>query len=140
MKHAAKALIRDSQGKILVLQRSETHPHLAHDIDLPGGEIEDGELVEGGLTREVAEETGLTLQFTPEDRRHAWQSLFGAEHSLYEVLAPVDVQIVISWEHEAYVWMTEEELVAHEAVDAFMHRAQEWLSTQVDLQNSQTVV
>ena len=89
---------------------------------------------------ESAEETGLTLQFTPEDRRHAWQSLFGAEHSLYEVLAPVDVQIVISWEHEAYVWMTEEELVAHEAVDAFMHRAQEWLSIQVDLQNSQTVV
>ena len=89
---------------------------------------------------ESAEETGLTLQFTPEDRRHAWQSLFGAEHSLYEVVAPVDAQIVISWEHEAYVWMTEEELVAHEAVDAFMHRAQEWLSTQVDLQNSQTVV
>jgi 8-oxo-dGTP pyrophosphatase MutT (NUDIX family) len=138
MKHAAKALIRDSQGKILVLQRSETHPHLAHDIDLPGGEIEDGELVEIGLAREVAEETGLSLLFTPEDRKHAWQSLFGAEYSLYEVSTSTDNQIVISWEHESYMWMTEEELVAHEAIDAFMHRAQEWLSAQEGLRKGQT--
>ncbi len=131
MKHAAKALIRDGQGNILVLYRSETHPYLAHDIDLPGGEIEHEEAVEVGLTREIIEETGLSLQFTPEDRKHAWQSLFGAEHTLYEVVAPADAQVEISWEHESYAWMSEEELIAHTAIDEFIHRAQEWLSARL---------
>ena len=128
MKHAAKALIRDDQGRILVLYRSETHPYLAHDIDLPGGEIEVGEVVEAGLSREIHEETGLHVNIASNDRRHAWKSLFGAEHALYEVVIPSGVMIEISWEHESYTWMSDDEFVAHEAIDEFMHRAQAWLS------------
>ena len=85
MKQAAKALIRNDQGKILVLYRSETHPHLAHDIDLPGGEIELDETTEIGLEREIIEETGLTISLLPNQQTHSWQSFFGATHMLYEV-------------------------------------------------------
>ena len=76
MKQAAKALIRDGQGNILVLYRSETHPYLAHDIDLPGGEIESDETPEIGLEREIMEETGIAITLASEDKVHSWRSFF----------------------------------------------------------------
>lgn len=130
MKHAAKALVRDEQGRILVLYRSETHPHLAHDIDLPGGEIEHGELAEVGLSREIIEETGLNIVATSEDLVHSWRSVFGSTHMLYEVALSDNSPVQISWEHESYTWMSTEEFTNHAAVDEFMHRVQEWLGLQ----------
>jgi 8-oxo-dGTP pyrophosphatase MutT (NUDIX family) len=36
----AKALLVDTNGKILLLRRSGTHPHFAYHLDFPGGEVE----------------------------------------------------------------------------------------------------
>ncbi len=130
MKHAAKALIRDDQGKILVLYRSETHPHLAHDIDLPGGEIEVDETPEIGLKREIMEETDLDITPTTEEMVSSWRSFFGAMHILYEVEAPADASVKISWEHEAYVWMSEADFINATVEDEFMHKVQDWLGQQ----------
>lgn len=127
MKHAAKALIRDGQGRILVLYRSETHPRLAHDIDLPGGEIERDESPESGLAREIIEETGLVVRLTSDDLIHSWRSFFGATHMLYEVSVSTEVAVQISWEHESFVWMSEDEFVNAPAIDEFMHKVQEKL-------------
>ena len=127
MKHAAKALIRDDQGRILVLIRSETHPYLAHDIDLPGGEIEPGEEMHAGLEREIIEETGLKIGVSEEDEVHSWKSFFGATHSLYETFMPLSQVVEISWEHESYSWMNEEDLLLSEAKDEFMKSVQDWL-------------
>ncbi len=127
MKQAAKALIRNDQGKILVLYRSETHPHLAHDIDLPGGEIELDEITEIGLEREIIEETGLTISLLPDQQTHSWQSFFGATHMLYEVTFSGETKVEISWEHESYDWISEDDFIAHAAIDEFMHKVQEWL-------------
>ena len=127
MKHAAKALIRDDQGKILVLYRSETHPHLAHDIDLPGGEIEVNETPEIGLKREIMEETDLDITPTTEEMVSSWRSFFDATHMLYEIEVPANASIKISWEHESYVWMSEEDLLNATVDDEFMHKVQDWL-------------
>lgn len=127
MKCAAKALIRDYQGKILVLYRSETHPYLAHDIDLPGGEIDDDETVEEGLEREIFEETGLRVRIRPTDKTHDWQAMFGQAQMLYETRTAGQERVDISWEHESYVWMSEQEFIEQTAIDEFMHEVQEWL-------------
>lgn len=127
MKHAAKALIRDGQGKILVLYRSETHPHLAHDIDLPGGEIEIDETLEIGLMREIEEETGLTMTVTQANSVCSWQSELGQEQCLYEVIRSEREEVTISWEHEAHDWVSPEEMVNYPAIDGFMHHVQAWL-------------
>lgn len=128
MQHSAKALIRNEEGKILVLYRSATHPHLAHDIDLPGGEIESGERIVDGLMREIIEETGITVRLTDDNAIHSWRSTFFQEiHVLYEVRITGGV-VRISWEHKSYGWMTDEEFITVEAQDEFMHKVQEWLA------------
>lgn len=132
MKDAVKALIRDDQGRILVLFRSETHPHLAHDIDLPGGEIDENESVEATLMRETQEEIGLSVIINSRQQIHSWIEFWGTQQYLYDVKAgPVD-NIKLSWEHESYSWMTEEEFVNYPAKDEFMHKAQAWLRDGID--------
>lgn len=126
MKQAAKALIRDESGNILVLYRSQTHPHLAHDVDLPGGEIEHGESVEAGLMREIFEETGLDIHLEAHHQQHSWRSAWGQRQFLYEVSC-VSPEVRISWEHSSYDWLAPEELVSHSAIDLFMHEVQAWL-------------
>ena len=127
MKSAAKVLIRDDQGRILVLYRSQTHPQLANDIDLPGGEIELDESIENGLVREVVEETGLEVRINSNDLTHSWRSLFGEQQILYETQISTEEEVVISWEHDAYEWVSDEEFIAFGAQDEFMHKVQDWL-------------
>ena len=128
MKRAAKALIRDGEGKILVLYRSETHPYLAHDIDLPGGEIEHLERLERGLSRELVEETGLALAFKRRHRIHVWRpAKVARRYHLYELSLDTEQPVSISWEHESYRWISDQEFIEHPAIDGFMHTVQEWL-------------
>lgn len=56
---ATVALIRNSKGEILV-ERRKNEPAKGT-LDLPGGFADIGETAEEGVTREVMEETGLTV-------------------------------------------------------------------------------
>lgn len=127
MRQAAKALIRDDQGRILVLYRSETHPCLAFDVDLPGGIIDTDELIEEGLAREIYEETGLELAVGDDHLRHSWQTDCGDHHFLYEVEGSSVENVAISWEHHDHAWLSADELIEHRAIDGFMHQVQAWL-------------
>jgi ADP-ribose pyrophosphatase YjhB (NUDIX family) len=53
------ALIRDSAGRLLLIQRG--HDPGAGLWSLPGGRIEPGETDQQAVVREIAEETGLTV-------------------------------------------------------------------------------
>jgi 8-oxo-dGTP diphosphatase len=107
----AKALIFDARGNALILRRSGTHPHYAHEADLPGGIIERGETYEQGLVREILEEAGLSV--APD------QLLYATEHSgfgrstkrLYTVILDDQPEVTISWEHEEYEWVAPSQLV-----------------------------
>lgn len=127
---AAKALIRDDQGNILVLYRSETHPTLAHDIDLPGGIIEEGEVTEKGLSREIWEETGLEIQLVESHQQHSWQVHDGGSWQLLYEVEHDGSDVAISWEHKGYDWLSPDEFVEYDAIDYFMHQAQAWLRQQ----------
>ena len=112
------------------LQYYKTHPHLAHDIDLPGGEIDDDMSLEETLQREIIEETGLTVTANSDQLIHSWVEFWGTRQYLYDLEANSADKVVISWEHKSYSWMTIEEFVSYPAKDEFMHRAQEWLRAQ----------
>lgn len=112
MSNSAKAILFDKNGRILVLWRSSTHPRYAHHLDFPGGLIDEGELPEDAVSREIFEETGLDVP-APDLKlvkiRHphtgSTQRFFVANLNLS---AP---EIVISWEHESYKWLSLEEFM-----------------------------
>jgi mutator protein MutT len=58
MAQTARAIIFNDEGKILMVER---HKDGEHYFVLPGGHVDDGEVPERAATREVMEETGLTV-------------------------------------------------------------------------------
>lgn len=131
MKDAVKALVKNEQGEILVLFRSETHPSLAHDIDLPGGEVDIDESLDQALIREIYEETGLTVEPKHLRVEHSWHTLWGQRQTLYTAHVFGQESIDISWEHKSYEWMSPQEFANYQAIDEFMHGAQDWIKSQV---------
>jgi 8-oxo-dGTP diphosphatase len=69
----AKIILRDESGKILVLRRGKTHPKYPLFLDLPGGEVEPGEVIEQALSREIKEETGLSVGPSAMQLLHAYR-------------------------------------------------------------------
>ncbi|MEU5760368.1 NUDIX domain-containing protein [Nocardia sp. NPDC047648] len=59
IKVAVSALVRDSEGKILMIHRTDNDRY-----SIPGGGLEAGETVTEALVREVKEETGIDVQVT----------------------------------------------------------------------------
>ena len=61
VKIVSKALIKNKNGKYLLLYRGDTHPNFPGHLDLPGGEVESEETSRMATTREVQEETGICI-------------------------------------------------------------------------------
>lgn len=115
-----KALIEDSEGKLLLLKADVTKHRKNKEPywDIPGGRIDEDEnsLLET-LKREIREETGINELLSheffttvisnhqiPEDDK-----LRGLVLMVYKVKIPVDSKIKMSKEHVAYEWVGREE-------------------------------
>ena len=106
----AKALVLDDAGNALLLTRSATHPTLPLQPDVPGGELEPGELPAAALVREIAEETGLKVDIQNvrmlyaeaevQDGVDFVRTLFVAR------VASVRPDVKLSWEHSEFAWVS----------------------------------
>ena len=115
MRQVAKILITDPLDRMLILERSDTHPKYPWHLDFPGGIVENGESPVRGVIREVFEECGLVI---PEEiielvfckpvgdqfERHLYRSAI-------EIPNP---NITMSWEHSSYRWLCKDELLGLE--------------------------
>lgn len=116
IERAAKALIRrESDGRYLVLTCSlwPENPRRSQKPDLPGGVVEPHEQIEEGLLRELFEETGLRIRVESLQLGHcSTYYADGVSHHFMVYLTDVsgDESIKLSWEHEAYQWLTVEEI------------------------------
>lgn len=124
---AAKAIILDQSGKMLVLRRSATHPTKAFAMDLPGGVVEEGETSEVGLAREIKEETGLDIgsdklilianYVEKFNNRDLSRMLFGVK------IPGESPEVVISWEHDQYDWVELSEVDLEDPYRSLLNQA-----------------
>lgn len=100
--------------RLLVLYKTATEagsgPQPGVRIDLPGGRIEFGESPVEALRREVAEETGLQVEpIAPLQVWHYVKQRFQLVGIDY-LCESHSGDVVLSDEHDAFRWLTEEEL------------------------------
>lgn len=108
---AAKAIIRNGEGKYLVLFKSENEDINPNEIDIPGGRVEFGEEVEECLKREVKEEAGLDIEI--ERPSLVWGFVKDNLHLIGVTFIAQEKggEIVLSGEHDMFRWMTKEEIM-----------------------------
>lgn len=106
-------IIRNNEGKFLVLRRSQGVRFAPDQWEFVNGSIDTDESAEEAAVREVAEETGMVIT---ED-----QLVAGPVHELHDsdgrwVVIPFRVSasgdVRISSEHQSYKWVTEDEIYA----------------------------
>lgn len=106
----SKALILDTNGHMLLLRRSHTHPTLALRPDLPGGLIDNGEEPGEALIREILEETKLEVTFAQLRIAYTATHVYDNQNmvkSLYIVQLDSEApEVVISWEHDGAEWVS----------------------------------
>lgn len=108
---AVKALVKDHDGKCLLIRRSRDSKHFAGKWDMPGGKVDEGEDIGVALCREVREETGLNVKIdkiigVSEFEMKAVQVVI-----LYFQARSRSGNVVLSSEHDEYQWVSWKQLV-----------------------------
>jgi 8-oxo-dGTP pyrophosphatase MutT (NUDIX family) len=115
-----KALIRNNEGKVLLLQvnPAKLHGERKNYWDLPGGRVQKGHTVLDTLKREVAEETGIIDIQATKDIGMVLSNIripFGEGDTVGLILGVYKCEvaegsnIVLSDEHVAYDWFAPKE-------------------------------
>ncbi len=135
MKKVAKLLIKNGNEYLMMYRGS--HPTFGEDPDLPGGTAEGNESTTTTMLREVDEEIGLSIikDETKEIFSGTEYSRNGTHYSLFITHPSKRPQIVMSWEHSSYEWISKEDFIdkAKKANDTYMHMAGDVLGSLSDL-------
>jgi 8-oxo-dGTP diphosphatase len=130
-KIVAKLVMIDQEGCYLMMWRSD-HPTFGRDFDLPGGTLEAGESSLEAVIREVHEEAGVNIE--AENLREVYRGSEYSKHGTQQVLYAAHLckrpDIVMSWEHSAYEWVSRDTFLkmAKTAQDPYMHMVGDQIS------------
>lgn len=108
---ATKAIIKNEEGKCLVLYKSETEEINPNEIDIPGGRMKFGEKAEESLKREVEEEIGIKIEVTKPSR--VWGFVKGDLHlvGITFLAKYISGEFKLSGEHTKYKWLEKEKIM-----------------------------
>lgn len=109
MKISQKALIKKGE-KYLILLRSDYSPVFPNHWDFPGGKLDEGEILEEGIIREVKEETSLDIDVGKIIFEYYMQVGSVSKFNIYEVKTYIG-KIKLSHEHKEFKWATKEEIL-----------------------------
>lgn len=108
---SVKVLIFNDSDELLVLQRSDKTSH-PHGWDYAGGGVDKGESPDDAARREILEETGLSINEVSIFSTYHGHSR-GHEYVMLGYTAYTSTsEVALSWEHEAYRWVSLEEAAA----------------------------
>jgi len=118
-----KAIIKNSEGKYLLLERnSEKYPEVDDPWDIPGGRIDPGASLFDNLAREIKEETSLRL--TDKPKIIAAQDILRVEgrHVIrLTYLAKAEGEVHVDGnEHNKHKWFSLEELKELNGLDNYL--------------------
>ncbi|MGI6103341.1 MAG: NUDIX domain-containing protein [Patescibacteria group bacterium] len=100
------ALIRNGEGKLLVLERARSKTWC-----LPGGRLQASEAWDVALLREIAEETGLECANPRPVDVEVVTDPYQTKYCVYFALDPTSSpDVVLSDEHNAYRWISPQEV------------------------------
>lgn len=107
-----KAIVLNTEGKLLTMRRTETAPTCPLHWDLPGGVLNYGEDPTTGITREILEETGLTVKdVEPFDVSAIVESDEKHWVTICYTARVVSTGVVLSYEHDAWKWVSPTEFL-----------------------------
>jgi len=97
--------IVERESSVLLLKRPK-EDFMGGIYELPSGKVEEDELLDGALFREVLEETGLSISSIIKYLGHFdYESKSGRKTRQFNFLVSVDSAVnVILQEHDSYVW------------------------------------
>lgn len=108
---AAKAIITNKEGKILLLREADTYDEGTNigKYGVPGGRLNIGESYEEGLHREAREETGLEVKPLYPIYVGEWHPVIKGEQyqiiAIFTVCDAVTTNVKLSEEHDDYKWV-----------------------------------
>lgn len=120
---AAKAVITNNAGKLLILREASTYEEGNHTgrYQFPGGRIDPGEPFVEGLHREVMEETGLKVKIiSPLFVGEWWPTIKGNKNQIVAIFIRCEAiteDVKVSEEHDDYKWIDPTEYKKYDLVD-----------------------
>jgi 8-oxo-dGTP diphosphatase len=114
-----KAVLRDGEGRVLLLKRPDGARNYPGVWDLPGGKVDTGETPDQALVREVREETGLEVQVLGLLRALEWEM---PENRVICLLMIVDLEggrLRLSPEHDSHTWAAPEQIRTEDMLGGF---------------------
>ena len=118
-----KALLLNKEGKYLILHRNiKVYPEVNNPWDIVGGRIDPGTSLLENLKREIFEETKLELVDTP--KLLAAQDIFKEDKHVVRLTytASIEGEPVLETEHDAFKWLSLEELKVLPGLDSYVKK------------------
>lgn len=114
---AVKGIIRNSEGKILVLKRGDMDDHKPGVWETPGGGMDHEQAPQEALLREILEETGLTVRVKEPFNVFTFRKDTGEFKVGITFLCDFETgQVTLSHEHSEYRWIIPHEFASLESV------------------------
>lgn len=117
-----KVLLKNPEGKYLLIRRSPDEKNGSGKWDIPGGRMEASTTMMENLAREVREETGLVM--TSEPKVLGIQDMMWPDRHVVRIThtGTIEGTPILSEEHSEYRWATLENILAlkDEEFDTFL--------------------
>jgi 8-oxo-dGTP pyrophosphatase MutT (NUDIX family) len=131
---AAKGLIVNADGKVLILREAHTYIEGTNigKYGLPGGRIDPGEKFFDGLEREIMEETGLKVEPLKPIYVGEWfPTIKGVPNhitAIFYACKALTTDVALSEEHDHYEWIDPERYADFEMMDPDDDVVKSWIT------------
>ena len=116
---AVKGIVRNAEGKILVMKRSDKDDHRPGVWETPGGGIDHEEAPEKSLEREIMEETGLSVTVKEPFNVFTFRKDTGEFKVGITFLCDAkEGEVKLSSEHSEYAWIHPSEFQDLESIES----------------------